>query len=99
MQNDYKEFLSENKEMLEYIKDNNLVDLIEEADSTAKSVAAIEGSQFLHSYRYSQVYDILNCNGLEKGKKAIKITNLLENSYNKSIKELISDSFDNSMEI
>lgn len=99
MESNYKDFLEENKEILEYIKNNDLVDLIDEADSTAKKYADLEGPQFLHSYRYSQVYDILTCDGYEKGRKAIAITKLLENSYDKKIDELVNDSFDNSMEM
>lgn len=97
MKSNYKVFLDENKEILEYIKDNDLMDLIEEADSTAKGYADAEGPQFLHSYRYSQVYDILNCDN--RGTKAIAITKLLENSYDKNISELVNDSFDSTMEM
>lgn len=97
MKKDYEEFLKENKEIIEYIKDNDLTNLIEEADSKAKEFAEMDGS--LHSYRYSQLYDILECNGIERGKKAIEITKLLENPYNKSINELVDDSYDNSMVI
>ncbi len=97
MENNYKDFLEENREILEYIKNNDLIDLIEEADSTAKKYADVEGHQFLHSYRYSQVYDILNCDN--KGTKAIAITKLLENSYDKNINELVNDYFDNTMEM
>ncbi len=97
MENNYKDFLEENREILEYIKNNDLIDLIEEADSTAKKYADVEGHQFLHSYRYSQVYDILNCDN--KGTKAIAITKLLENSYDKNVSELVNDSFEYAMEM
>ena len=97
MENNYKDFLEENREILEYIKNNDLIDLIEEADSTAKKYADVEGPQFLHSYRYSQVYDILNCDN--KGTKAIAITKLLENSYDKNVSELVNDSFEYAMEM
>lgn len=93
----YSDFLEENKEILEYIKENDLLKLIEEADATAKRYADAEGLQYLHSYRYSQVYDILNCEN--KGIKAISITKLLENSYDKKISELVNDILDNSSEL
>ena len=92
-----KKIIKPNKQKIEYIKHNDITKLIEEADSKAKEFAEMDGS--LHSYRYSQLYDILECNGIERGKKAIEITKLLENPYNKSINELVDDPYDNSMVI
>jgi len=94
----YDDFLYENREILNYIIANNIEDNIMEANEKAISFANDEGKQFLHSYRYSKVYDMLNENNLDRS-KVFKIVNLLENNYDKNIKDLVNDFYSNDMEI
>lgn len=104
MMQDYNEYLNDNAEILKFIRDYSLTEKINCADMEAKSRASIEGKQFLHSYRYSFIYDAIRekkIDSIRVGSKAIEIVNLLENPYSKDIEELVCDSYanDNSMEI
>lgn len=94
----YEDYLNENIEVLNFIKENNIVEEIKNADNEAKSLANMEGQQFLHSYRYSKVYDLLMDNNLGRD-NVFKIVNLLENKYSKDIYELIDDSLSFDVEI
>ena len=49
-----------------------------------------EGQEFLHSYRFSKVYDIVMENNLDR-ENIFQILNLLENPFNKNIDELLQD--------
>ena len=95
---DYSDYLDDNREILNYIVANNIEDYIISANDEAINLANIEGKQFLHSYRYSKIYDMLNENKLDKS-KVFKIVGLLENSYEKSISELVNDFNANDMEL
>ena len=93
---EYDDFIKENSEILSFIDKNDLVLKLDFADEEAKQKSEMEGGRYLHSYRYSSIYDALkenvNINSLEYGRKAIAIVRLLENKYNKTISELIKDS-------
>lgn len=95
---EYDDFLYENREVLNYIIANDIEEDIMVANDEAISFANCEGKQFLHSYRYSKVYDMLDANKLDKS-KVFKIVNLLENTYDKNIKDLVNDFYSNDMEI
>lgn len=91
---DYNEYLNENAEIINYIKDNNLEEDINEANNEAIQISNFEGKQYLHSYRYSTIYDMLkekNITTMRVGSAAVAITNLLENPYKKEINALVND--------
>lgn len=94
----YDDYLYENREVLNYIIANNIEDNIMEANEEAINLANMEGQQFLHSYRYSKVYDMLNKNKLDRS-KVFKIVGLLENTFDKKITDLVNDFYSNDMEL
>lgn len=94
----YDDYLYENREVLNYIIANNIEDNIMEANEEAINLANMEGQQFLHSYRYSKVYDMLNENKLDRS-KVFKIVGLLENTFDKKITDLVNDFYSNDMEL
>ena len=91
----YDNFINENSEILDFIAKNDLIKEIEFADAEANLMSRREGNKYLHSYRYSTIYNSLKKNvdieNLEYGRKAIAIVRLLENEYNKSISEMVED--------
>lgn len=95
MPNEYTSFIEENKEILKFINKHNLKDKIKIADDEAKKYSLLEGNQYLHSYRYSKIYDLINDkfnNNLpNKSKYIFKIIDLLENKFNKNIDTIIKD--------
>ena len=100
----YNEYLNEKSEVFKFIRDNNLEDKVICADLEARNRARIEGKQFLHSYRYSFIYDYVREKNIEPVKvssKTLEIVSLLENPYDKDISELLRDGYelDNAMEI
>jgi len=94
----YDDYLYENREVLNYIIANNIEDNIIDANEEAINLANMEGQQFLHSYRYSKVYDMLNENKLDRS-KVFKIVGLLENTFDKKITDLVNDFYSNDMEL
>lgn len=94
----YDDYLYENREVLNYIIANNIEDNIMEANEEAINLANMEEQQFLHSYRYSKVYDMLNENKLDRS-KVFKIVGLLENTFDKKITDLVNDFYSNDMEL
>lgn len=94
----YDDYLYENREVLNYIIANNIEDNIMDANEEAINLANMEGQQFLHSYRYSKVYDMLNENKLDRS-KVFKIVGLLENTFDKKITDLVNDFYSNDMEL
>ena len=94
----YDDYLYDNREVLNYIIANNIEDNIMEANEEAINLANMEGQQFLHSYRYSKVYDMLNENKLDRS-KVFKIVGLLENTFDKKITDLVNDFYSNDMEL
>ena len=82
MLKEYNEYLDKNKETIKFIEENNLLEDINEADLRSIELANLEGNQYLHSYRYSRIYDVIkekkiNIESIKIGEKAISITNLL----------------------
>lgn len=101
MLEDYKDYLDKNLDVLKFIEDNNIKNDIIKADLEAQDLSNLEGKQFLHSYRYSKVYDVLNDHKIGR-ENVFKIVELLENPYNKKLNDLIDDSLfdkDNNVEI
>jgi len=103
MLKDYNEYLEENREILKFIKENKLVDAIYDADDEACEYADDFGNQYLHSYRYSKIYDAIKSNNidierLEIGRYALKIVELLETKCGKNLDDLIEDCFPNEYE-
>lgn len=94
----YDDYLYDNREVLNYIIANNIEDNIMDANEEAINLANMEGQQFLHSYRYSKVYDMLNENKLDRS-KVFKIVGLLENTFDKKITDLVNDFYSNDMEL
>lgn len=98
MLEDYKEYLNKNLDVLKFIEDNNIRNDIMKADLEAQELSNTEGKQFLHSYRYSKVYDVLNNHNVGK-ENVFKIVGLLENSFNKDLNDLINDTLINKDEM
>lgn len=101
MLEDYKEYLDKNLDVLKFIEDNNIKNDIMKANLDAQELSNLDGKQYLHSYRYSKVYDVLNEYKVGR-EKVFKIVELLENPYNKELNDLIDDSLfdkDNIVEI
>lgn len=103
---DYNKYLEDKKEILKFIKDNKLIDAIYNADDEACEYADNFGNQYLHSYRYSKIYDAIKSNNIdieriEIGRYALKIVELLETKCGKNLEDLIEDCFpnENDMEI
>lgn len=88
--NEYNDYLLQNKDIINYIISNNIEDQIYDANKEALDLSNMEGKQFLHSYRYSKIYDVLTENNLDKS-KVFKIVELIENDYNKDIIEIVDD--------
>ena len=88
--NEYNDYLLQNKDIINYIISNNIEDQIYDANKEALDLSNMEGKQFLHSYRYSKIYDVLTENNLDKS-KVFKIVELIENNYNKDITEIVDD--------
>lgn len=88
--NEYNDYLLQNKDIINYIISNNIEDQIYDANKVALDLSNMEGKQFLHSYRYSKIYDVLAKNNLDKS-KVFKIVELIENNYNKDITEIVDD--------
>lgn len=88
--NEYNDYLLQNKDIINYIISNNIEDQIYDANKEALDLSNMEGKQFLHSYRYSKIYDVLTENNLDKS-KVFKIVELIENNYNKNITEIVDD--------
>ena len=93
---EYDSFIDENSDILEFIVENDLTKKLDFADADAKLKSRRDGNMYLHSYRYSTVYNTLKKNihieGFEYGKTAIAIVGLLENEYDKTISDLVEDS-------
>lgn len=89
----YWDFIVNNTEVLDYIEKNNILKDLVDANMEATTLARNEGWNYLHSYRYSKIYDVLNENKLDKLYTS-KILNLMETSYknyNKSLEDLVND--------
>ena len=87
---DYRIFLNNNEKIFNFIIDNDLEKILYQANMEAKNMADKEGQEFLHSYRFSKVYDIVMENNLDR-ENIFQILNLLENPFNKNIDELLQD--------
>lgn len=87
----YEEFLKKNENIINFIKNNNIENEIYMANQEAEELASIEGKNYLHSYRFSKVFDVLKNNNLSRENNISQILGLLENSFNKNINELIKD--------
>ena len=81
---DYRIFLNNNEKIFNFIIDNDLEKILYQANMEAKNMADKEGQEFLHSYRFSKVYDIVMENNLDR-ENIFQILNLLENPFNKNI--------------
>lgn len=97
---DYTKYLEENKEILRFIKENKLLDDINEADNQACEYADDFGNQYLHADRYSKIYDVIrdkniNIERIEIGRYALKIVELLETKCGKYLEDMINDCFPN----
>ena len=90
MINDYNDYLKDNLGIIKFIYDNDLINELEAGIVEANNIVNREGKQFRHSYYFSKIYDILNNNNLDKLKTS-SIVNLVENSFNKTIRELVDD--------
>ena len=87
---DYNNYLKENYNILKMIDENNIKDEIIDANENAIELSKMENNRFLHSYRYSKIYDVLSNNNLNT-RETTKIVELLENKYDKSIDTLLND--------
>lgn len=93
---EYNVFLEENAKFINFINKNNLIENIENANNEAIESSNWEDGKFLHSYRYSKVYDVIkesvsDISLEERGNLVTNIVNLLENPFNKKIEELVKD--------
>ena len=86
----YREFLENHKEILNFIIDNNLNKKIYKANLEAKKLANGGSKNFLHSYRWAKIYDVIKENNLNK-ENISSILDLLENPFNKNIDGLLKD--------
>ena len=55
---DYNNYLKENYNILKMIDENNIKDEIIDANENAIELSKMENNRFLHSYRYSKIYDV-----------------------------------------
>ena len=86
----YKTFLENNEDTLNFIKNNDIGEEIYKANLEAEELGCIEGKNYLHSYRFSKVFDVLKANNLSR-ENISNILTLLENPFNKKIDEMLED--------
>ena len=90
---DYEEFLKKNEYIINFIKNNNIENKIKDANEEAEKLASKEGKNYLHSYRFSKIYDVLKENNLKRENNVSSILELIENPFNKNINEILNDFF------